>query len=569
MSTDKPNTKIKRHFVTIDGARQVHYRRAGEGPVVLLLHQSPRSSKELEPLIELLSDRYTVIAPDRPGNGLSDRLGPDRPTMYDYADGLAKFLTVLGLDKLALYGFHTGACEGAAFVSRHPDRVHGAILNGIVSFTPEMRADFLANYLTPFQPVWDGGHMVWAWARFREQSIFFPWHAPSLANRRLADLPDNDFIHEQVLEFLRSGDEYRNPYGAAFKLEGDKAVASFTVPAIVCASSWDPLVKQLPALAKTAPSCVTIKDLGPGGNDEVWAWLRDEIGKFAKGEAPPPPKVMPLKDGRTMQDYVDIPGGQLHMRRTPEAAGRPLFVQHDAASDNNVVDKVTRQFAGQRSTFALDLPGNGESDNTIGTDNVTVARYAAVVGQAMDSLGMKEADFYGMWGGGLVGLDLAIQRPAAIRHLAMSNVIYLDEAERQNLIANYTFPIVPDRYGTHLLKCWHAMRDQGLWWPWFNTTRAGIIKEEPYVETQMVHTRVLSMLKAGNMWQHAYNSHFRYDTYGALQKVTVPTLLCAPKWDPNYPHTQRAHAAAPKTNWLELPAAPPQWGAAMLPFLNG
>lgn len=560
--------KMTRHFVTIGGVRQVHYRRAGKGPVVLLLHQSPKSAKELEPLIELLSDRYTLIAPDRPGNGLSDRLGIDGPTMYDYADGLKKFLDAIGLDKVAIYGFHTGACEGAAFVSRYPERVHGAILNGVVSLAPDVRADYLANYLTSFKPQWDGGHMVWAWARFREQSMFFPWHAPSLANRHKAGLPNNEFIHEQVMEFLRSGDEYRNPYGAAFKLDGDKAVASFKVPAIVCASQWDPLVAQLPAIAKTAPSNVTIKNLGVGGVPEVWAWLKEEIGKYAQGEAPPPPRVTPLKGGRTMQDYIDIPGGQLHVRRTAEVSGRPLFVQHDAASDNSVVDKITRQFDGKRTTFALDLPGNGESDNTIGPDGVTVARYAAVVGQAMDSLGIKEADFYGMWGGGLVGLELANQRPAAIKHLAMSNVIYLDEAEREDLLVNYTFPIVLDKYGAHLLKCWHAMRDQGLWWPWYNTTRSGIIREEPYVDPEMIHTRVLAMLKARHMWQQAYESHFRYDTHGALQRVSVPTLLCAPKWDPNYPHTQRAHAAAPKTKWMELPAAPPEWAGAMLPFLN-
>ena len=144
------SNKMKRHFVTIDGVRQVHYRRAGKGPTVLLLHQSPKSAKELEPLIDLLQDRYTLIAPDRPGNGLSDRLGLDGPTMYDYADGLKKFLDALGIDKVAIYGFHTGACEGAAFVSRYPERVHGAILNGVVSLAPDVRADYLANYLTGF-----------------------------------------------------------------------------------------------------------------------------------------------------------------------------------------------------------------------------------------------------------------------------------------------------------------------------------------------------------------------------------------------------------------------------------
>ncbi len=35
-------TEITRHFMTV-GTRQVHYRRAGSGPPVVLLHPSPNS----------------------------------------------------------------------------------------------------------------------------------------------------------------------------------------------------------------------------------------------------------------------------------------------------------------------------------------------------------------------------------------------------------------------------------------------------------------------------------------------------------------------------------------------
>jgi hypothetical protein len=44
------SSSVSRHFATL-GETQVHYRRAGLGPAVLLLHQSPSSSAELVPLI--------------------------------------------------------------------------------------------------------------------------------------------------------------------------------------------------------------------------------------------------------------------------------------------------------------------------------------------------------------------------------------------------------------------------------------------------------------------------------------------------------------------------------------
>ena len=43
-------TIITRHYLTIKG-RRVHYRRVGKGPPLLMIHQSPRSSAEYEPLM--------------------------------------------------------------------------------------------------------------------------------------------------------------------------------------------------------------------------------------------------------------------------------------------------------------------------------------------------------------------------------------------------------------------------------------------------------------------------------------------------------------------------------------
>ena len=86
---------LTRHMVTIDGrqtARQVHYRRQGQGPAVLLLHQSPQSSREFEPLMASWSENFTVIAPDTPGYGLSDPLPDSAATMEDLALSVVEFL---------------------------------------------------------------------------------------------------------------------------------------------------------------------------------------------------------------------------------------------------------------------------------------------------------------------------------------------------------------------------------------------------------------------------------------------------------------------------------------------
>ena len=104
MGIEPAHPTIRRHFVTVNGERQVHYRRAGKGPVVVLLHQSPTSSREHVPLIERLMNEFTVIAPDTPGNGLSDPLPGDQPLAEEYAHALAQTLEALGIERCGVFG---------------------------------------------------------------------------------------------------------------------------------------------------------------------------------------------------------------------------------------------------------------------------------------------------------------------------------------------------------------------------------------------------------------------------------------------------------------------------------
>ena len=75
---------MQRAFLTI-GDRQLHYRVAGDGPPVVMLHPSPMSSAALLPMATALAAHFRVYAFDTPGYGLSDPL-PDRP-LYSVAPG--------------------------------------------------------------------------------------------------------------------------------------------------------------------------------------------------------------------------------------------------------------------------------------------------------------------------------------------------------------------------------------------------------------------------------------------------------------------------------------------------
>lgn len=123
---------ITRHFIDAvkDGnTRRIHYRRAGSGPPLLLVHQSPRSSKEYEALMKKWSAHFTCIAPDTPGFGQSVPL-PGNPEINEYADAIIEFLDAIGIEKCAAYGFHSGGIILVTAVKRHPNRITTLAVGG-------------------------------------------------------------------------------------------------------------------------------------------------------------------------------------------------------------------------------------------------------------------------------------------------------------------------------------------------------------------------------------------------------------------------------------------------------
>jgi pimeloyl-ACP methyl ester carboxylesterase len=147
--------KITKHFVTV-GKRRVHYLRAGSGPALAMLHASPCSAKVMRPLLPVFGERFTCLAFDTPGFGLSDKLAMPKPRIEDFADALAETLAALGVEQVATYGRHTGASIAVEFAARHPQRCAMAFADGYAAFAKPYTHEQLERYLEPIVPAWDG-----------------------------------------------------------------------------------------------------------------------------------------------------------------------------------------------------------------------------------------------------------------------------------------------------------------------------------------------------------------------------------------------------------------------------
>lgn len=113
-------------FITIHGKRRA-YVKAGSGPALLLLHGLACDHTTWDRVIPLLARKYTVIAPDLLGHGLSDKPRADY-TLGGYANGMRDLLTVLGIDKVTVVGHSFGGGIAMQFAYQFPERTQRVML---------------------------------------------------------------------------------------------------------------------------------------------------------------------------------------------------------------------------------------------------------------------------------------------------------------------------------------------------------------------------------------------------------------------------------------------------------
>jgi pimeloyl-ACP methyl ester carboxylesterase len=110
----------------VDGVN-FHYMTAGHGPTVILLHGYAETSLMWKPIIPLLAQKFTVIAPDLPGIGESSipASGLDMKTSAIRVHALAKSL---GVEKARVVGHDIGLMVAYAYAAMYPAEVEKLVL---------------------------------------------------------------------------------------------------------------------------------------------------------------------------------------------------------------------------------------------------------------------------------------------------------------------------------------------------------------------------------------------------------------------------------------------------------
>ncbi len=118
---------FERHEIELHGQR-VSYRTAGSGPALLLLHGIANSSDTWSRVAPLLSERFTVIAPDLLGHGESSAAPRGDYSLGAHASGARDVVTALGHERVTVVGHSLGGGIAMQYAYQFPERTERLVL---------------------------------------------------------------------------------------------------------------------------------------------------------------------------------------------------------------------------------------------------------------------------------------------------------------------------------------------------------------------------------------------------------------------------------------------------------
>ena len=227
---------------------QVHYRTAGSGEPVLLLHQTPFSSEEFAKVIPILARHYRVVAPDTMGYGNSDK--PPRPfQLEDYVDTIAGLLDALGIEATNVVGHHTGAALASEMAVAYRERVRRVVLSGCSLYDPQERVEFQNSpRFKPFEIDKEGAFLSARWK----------------SSWSLSPHMDLDMTYRLLVASLQAGPTLHDAHQAAFAFRKELKLPLIRCPVLVMAGSDDMFFPKMGPVSRLIPGSVTRVIQGAG-----------------------------------------------------------------------------------------------------------------------------------------------------------------------------------------------------------------------------------------------------------------------------------------------------------------
>ncbi|MEM9531354.1 MAG: alpha/beta hydrolase [Pseudomonadota bacterium] len=255
---------------------QVHYQDTGAenaaGPPLILLHQSPMTSRQYDNVYPLLAGKgLRAVGIDTAGFGLSDP-PPTAPTIEDYATVVPAVLDHLGLEQVDVLGHHTGAMIATEVAIQYPERVRRVVLNGPAPLDDEERADYMQmveDLEKGFTHHADGSHLLNLYTRRYDYA---------------GAGTDPELVTRYVIEQLQGFGPFWYGHHAAFVYDHAETMPNITQPTMILTNTGDVIFDHAHWSHRIRPD-FELKELEGGTTDIVdqasEAWV-DAVVEFLR-----------------------------------------------------------------------------------------------------------------------------------------------------------------------------------------------------------------------------------------------------------------------------------------------
>jgi pimeloyl-ACP methyl ester carboxylesterase len=265
--SDIPGDARRGYATTANG--QVHYRRAGAGRGLLLVHQSPSSHAMWDPVLPGFAARgYDVVALDLPGHGQSDPWPGGEPALEDYAAAVEATAEELRMAEYDLVGHHAGVAVAAAVAVRRPDRVGRLVGWGVPLMEPQARQAMAEEAA----PAYDrsAGEVIARWKWF--------WD-------RAAESVQPDVVVRSILEVLQTGPRRAEAHHALGRADVEALLRALPVPMLALAGPREMLREESARCAELSEA-ISYEEIPDGGFfvvDEQPGTFVDAVDRFLRG----------------------------------------------------------------------------------------------------------------------------------------------------------------------------------------------------------------------------------------------------------------------------------------------
>lgn len=220
---------------------QIHYRTAGNGDPILMLHQTALSSEEFSEVVPILGKSHQVIALDTMGYGNSDP-PPYQYSVEDYAMSVVHFLDALSITRTSLVGHHTGAAIAVETAAAYPERIDKLVLSGCPYLEREVRKAWLVQpRYKPMEIGRDGAHITELWNYYSSR---WPHFEPEVLQKVLADYLKADLGRRAV-----------DAYHAVYAYDIEPRLALVMSPTLLITGTGDTFYDRREATKRLIPRC--------------------------------------------------------------------------------------------------------------------------------------------------------------------------------------------------------------------------------------------------------------------------------------------------------------------------